>query len=124
MRMIYINRDNKARVSEISSSKNMIEQDGYHPVPSGCVYRNAQNKDDAICIVFQGRVMPFGHSQSAESLEQLNWEIYLTSLLDGRLEVETKFERFIRMLMHNAIPVGVLVLLTFVGISMLTQGGV
>jgi hypothetical protein len=67
--------------------------------------------------------MPFGHSQSAESLEQLNWEIYQTSLLDGRMEVESRFERFIRELMKNAIPVGVMVLLAFVGISMLFQGG-
>jgi hypothetical protein len=121
--MIYINRDNRAHVIDVSSSKNMVEKHGYHPIPSSTVYRNAQNQDDAICIVYQGRVMPQGHVQDKQSLEHLNWEIYLTSLLDGKMDVDSELSRLLHALMRYAIPVGVMVLLMFVGLSMVMSGG-
>lgn len=123
MKTIYLDRDNRARVFDVGISKNIVEKFGYHPIPPNTVFRNAQNKDDAICLIFQARVVPYGDKQTSEFMTLKQWEIYVTSLLDSKMDVDTEFSRMIRALVHNAIPVGVAILLAFVGISMLMQGG-
>jgi hypothetical protein len=124
MKMIYINRDNKAKVSDVSSSKAMVEYDGYHPIPSSTVFRNSQNKDDAICVVFQGRVMPFGDPQKKETLNQLFWEIYNTSLLDGKMDVDSALSRFVKLLLKSAVSVGIALFFVAIGVSAIMNGGV
>lgn len=121
MKALYINRDNRAKAFDVSSSKTMIEKDGYHTIPSSTVYRNRENKDDAICILFQGRVMPYGHSQSAGSMEQLSYEIVGTSLLDGKLSVDSEFSRFIHAIISNAGQVGIMLLFAAVGVMLLME---
>ncbi|KAF5042720.1 hypothetical protein DSECCO2_509640 [anaerobic digester metagenome] len=121
MKALYINRDNRAKAFDVSSSKTMIEKDGYHTIPSSTVYRNRENMDDAICILFQGRVMPYGHSQSAGSMEQLSYEIVGTSLLDGKLSVDSEFSRLIHAIISNAGQVGIMVMFIAVGLMMLLE---
>ena len=121
MKALYINRDNRAKAFDVSSSKTMIEKDGYHTVPSSTVYRNRENRDDAVCIIFQGRVMPYGHSQSQGSMEQLSYEIVGTSLLDGKLSVDSEFSRLLHSIISNAGSVGVLVIMVAIGAVMLIE---
>ncbi len=121
--MIYITRGNKARVETIESGKTMVEREGHHNVPGNTVYRDASGREDSIAILFQGRVSPFGDSQKQESLEQLCCTIVATSFLGGRMDIDSAAGRFLRQLIKNAIPVGVLILMAFVGLSMLFQGG-
>ena len=123
MKAIYLDRDNRARVFDVGISKNIVEKFGYHPIPPNTVFRNAQNKDDAICLIFQSRVAPYGDKQNFEFMTQKQWEIYITSLLDSKLDVDTELSRMLRSLMKNAISVGVAILLALVGVSMLMQGG-
>lgn len=123
MKMIYITRDNKANVESISSSKTMVEKDGYHHVPNNTIYSDASGREDSITIIYQGRVLPHGNTQTKDSLEQLMYEIIATSLLDGHLDVDTAFGRFLKQLMHNAIPVGIAILFILIGLGALFQGG-
>lgn len=123
MKTLYINRDNRAKAFDVSSSKTIIEKDGYHTIPSNTVYRNRENMDDAICVMFQGRVMPFGHLQTEASMEQLSYEIVGTSLLDGKLSVDSELSRLLHSFIKNAASVGIFVILLAVGVMMMTQGG-
>ena len=121
MKALYINRDNRAKAFDVSSSKTMIEKDGYHTIPSSTVYRHRENMDDAICVLFQGRVMPYGHSQSADSMEKLSNEILGTSLLDGKLSVDSELSRLMHSFLRNAPQVGVFLILAAVGVMMMME---
>lgn len=121
MKALYIDRDNRAKAFDVSSSKTMIEKDGYHTIPSSTVFRNRENRDDAICILFQGRVMPYGHSQSSDSMEQLSYEIVGTSLLDGKISVDSEMSRLMHAIISNAPQVGVMIMLIAVGVMMIME---
>lgn len=65
--------------------------------------------------------MPYGHSQSAGSMEQLSYEIVGTSLLDGKLSVDSEFSRLIHAIISNAGQVGIMVMFIAVGLMMLLE---
>lgn len=123
MKAIYLNRDNRAQVFDVGVSKNIVEKHGYHPIPPNTIFRNAQNMDDAVCIIFQSRVVPYGDKQTTAFMELKQWEIYVTSLLDNKIDVDTELSRILRAFLKSAIPIGVMLLLVFVGLASLTQGG-
>lgn len=121
--MLYLRRDSHLVVEKISSGKTLIERDGYHKVPGNCIYRDASGREDAISIVFQGRVLPYGDEQTKQSLEQMNYEIIATHYLGGKLDVDSSLGRFLSWLGKN----GVTVFLIFLGIGVLygmVSGGV
>jgi hypothetical protein len=121
LRMIYITRNNRAIVESISSGKTMIERDGNHTVPGGTIFRDSSGREESICIVFQGRVNPYGDPQDKESISNKCVEIVLTSFLGGRMPVDTAMSRFIASLMKDKVGVALILLFAFVGMSMLIQ---
>ena len=115
MRMIYIHRDSRVSVLRVSSAKTIIEKDGYHKIPGNCIYKDASGREDAVCVMFQGRVLPYGDEQTKDSLEQMNYEIIATHYLGGKLDVDSAWGRFFNWLKDA----GVTILLALIGLSVL-----
>jgi hypothetical protein len=123
MRAIYINKANRAKILNIRSSKKYIElADGYHVIPPKCIYKERGMKDDSLCIILEGRVLPYGDVQAKESIELLNWEIFNTFMMKKRVDVDSQFSRILAMILKNIVPIGMAVILIGVGISVM-QGG-
>lgn len=93
----------------------MIERDGLHRIPDDTIYTDASGREDSICIMFQGRVLPYGDSQTKQDIEQTCAEIVATHFLGGRIDVESRLGRILSWASKN----GVTILLILVGLSLL-----
>lgn len=120
MKVIYITKANRAKIINVRSSKRYVEfTDGYHVIPPHCIYKERGTKDDSICIVLEGRVLPYGDEQSKDTIELLNWEIFNTHMMKKRVDVDSKWGRFVSMVIKNILPIGMATILIGVGISIM-----
>jgi len=110
MKMIYVSRDNRAKVGAVTPSKTLIERHGFHKIPNSAIYRNASGQEDAICVVFQGRVLPYGDKQEKVAINGLCGEIMGTHFLGGKLDVDTSMGRFLSWLGKNGVTVFLILL--------------
>ena len=117
VRMIYISRANRARASEVSSSHSMIERDGLHRIPDDTIYTDASGREDSICIMFQGRVLPYGDSQTKMDIEQTCAEIVATHFLGGKIDVSSRLDQILSWASKN----GVTILLIMIGLTILAS---
>ena len=115
MHMIYVSRANRARVIPVDSSKSLIEKDGLHRIPDPCVYSCESGRDDSLCIMFQGRVLPYGDAQSKETIGHTCREIVATHYLGGKMTVDSALGRILSMLKGQ----GVTILLGLIGLTIL-----
>lgn len=122
MKMIYITKDNKARVESISSSKSLIEKHGFHRVPGGTIYRNATGQEDAICIMFEGRVLPYGDKQEKGAIGSACAEIIVTHFLGGKMEVDNSLNRILGWVSKNGVTIFLILMGLMLVISAIMGG--
>lgn len=115
MRMVYLTRANRAKVYEVNSGKTLIEREGLHRIPDTCVYTNVSGRDDSLCIMQQGRVLPYGDMQSKATIEMTCSEIIGTHFLGGRVSIDSTLDQILSWVGKN----GVTILLILIGLTIL-----
>lgn len=124
MRMHYISKDKRVQSVDISAGKPLVEQDGYHQIPSSAVFRHRDNKDIAIAIVLQDRVVAWGSPQDISEINSLAKKIRIRSVLKKDMGVDSSWSRWIRYAIKNASGIMLLMLGAGLLILFISQGGV
>jgi hypothetical protein len=76
MKLIYLTVDGRARIENAKIGTRLVEEpDGYHPVTNDSVWQDAKRLKDAVMIVVQGVLGPYGASMTEADTLQVLYEI-------------------------------------------------
>ena len=121
MLMLYINNANVVRVDKVKAESAFIERSGYHISPPESVFRERLNRDEAVTVVVQDRIMAFNAPQGKEDIELVMQRIDVGNYLKKPMSVDSEFMRWLKMAFKNAGPI--LIILIGIGIAFSMMGG-
>lgn len=78
MKLIYLTNEGKARIENAKIGTRLVEMpDGYHPVTNDGVWQDSKRRSDAVMVLMQGVLGPYGSSMTEEDTLNVLLEIEL-----------------------------------------------